>query len=917
MKLLTRQTPADVTALTVEIDLTSDPCGDRFSTFQPVQHHVTRHACATPLYDRFCTADEGSRNLAGTHADEVALDSAPPTPAMSSALSSGAASTTDSPTLDVPSTPATASTAVAPSSPAQATTSRVPLSDAAAQDELEDGPLFRALLSDNERRSKVLRTALKTFVRAGQDSLDSLKQASETQLALDLAAQALTTNNSTVLGGLYERELADRRTARADSLQAEIETLTQVLANMRDAIDRLKTVDKRRKDFESESKKYYDELGKYLSKAESDPSKSASFDSKQASRHTAFEQQRLQHFHFVEALVEGEEAAVALWLQQWVGLGEARATTSTLDKSLRESREQQRATVARTLGERMLESALNEQQDGADNSESDEDAASLSATSAGSALSGVVRRRSESRRKRRSSLPHFGSEPHEGSTGDRFKGFLNKTGQRISSATQQISSAAQQATQQLSSVAEQLSHVGTQGHQAQTDKSTALAAPINLEASGHTTQSARRKEGTLWCTKAGVAHSGSGDGGGAWTPHWCVLSEGQMVEFSGFKGLDVKNQPINLALASVRVSRNTDRRFAFEILTPSLRRMYQATSEEEMHSWVSAISAACESLLNGTSSVRQFDASKLTGTSRPYLLKDLVGSSFAHTHKPQSTASSLSANTDRSQSPVPTNGATPTSPRSSGKVSSGFKDFSNRLPPWIGAPLARRTSAGAARRESKTSFPSTSATTSKLASPAPESLVADSVNPSSFSATIISSSVRPTLQQSGSFQDWDSVDLQGVDTSPSFAATTGTGRQFDQDIAQAVSAMRDKSTTTTSQAQKAHNATRIQQLVRLEGNSRCAECAAADPRWASWSLGVFVCIRCSGIHRSLGTHLSKVRSIDLDDWNDEQLASMEAIGNVKANALWQARKPSDLVVNDSNVAEFIKAKYVEQRYKGV
>ena len=43
------------------------------------------------------------------------------------------------------------------------------------------------------------------------------------------------------------------------------------------------------------------------------------------------------------------------------------------------------------------------------------------------------------------------------------------------------------------------------------------------------------------------------------------------------------------------------------------------------------------------------------------------------------------------------------------------------------------------------------------------------------------------------------------------------------------------------------------------------------PRWASWNLGVFICIRCAGIHRNLGVHISRVKSVNLDSWTQEQI----------------------------------------------
>src|SRR2546421_3349163 len=76
----------------------------------------------------------------------------------------------------------------------------------------------------------------------------------------------------------------------------------------------------------------------------------------------------------------------------------------------------------------------------------------------------------------------------------------------------------------------------------------------------------------------------------------------------------------------------------------------------------------------------------------------------------------------------------------------------------------------------------------------------------------------------------------------------------------------------------------LQELLKRAENRVCADChVATHPRWASWSLGVFICIRCSGIHRGMGTHISRVKSADLDAWTDEQTEMMVKWGNRRAN----------------------------------
>ncbi|KAI4764922.1 ArfGap-domain-containing protein [Aureobasidium sp. EXF-3400] len=107
----------------------------------------------------------------------------------------------------------------------------------------------------------------------------------------------------------------------------------------------------------------------------------------------------------------------------------------------------------------------------------------------------------------------------------------------------------------------------------------------------------------------------------------------------------------------------------------------------------------------------------------------------------------------------------------------------------------------------------------------------------------------------------------------------------------------------------------LKSLVKLEGNKSCADCKRnKHPRWASWNLGIFICIRCSGIHRGMGTHISRVKSVDLDSWTDEQLQSMLKWGNTRANKYWEAKLAPGHVPAEAKIENFIRTKYDSKRW---
>ncbi|XP_043932967.1 arf-GAP with coiled-coil, ANK repeat and PH domain-containing protein 1 [Protopterus annectens] len=112
----------------------------------------------------------------------------------------------------------------------------------------------------------------------------------------------------------------------------------------------------------------------------------------------------------------------------------------------------------------------------------------------------------------------------------------------------------------------------------------------------------------------------------------------------------------------------------------------------------------------------------------------------------------------------------------------------------------------------------------------------------------------------------------------------------------------------------------LDQVQRIPGNAQCCDCNEPAPEWASINLGISLCIECSGIHRSLGVHFSKVRSLTLDSWEPELIKLMCELGNATINRIYEARieemtrkKPSPSSTRQDKEA-WIRAKYVEKKF---
>ncbi|XP_065160209.1 arf-GAP with dual PH domain-containing protein 1-like isoform X2 [Atheta coriaria] len=109
------------------------------------------------------------------------------------------------------------------------------------------------------------------------------------------------------------------------------------------------------------------------------------------------------------------------------------------------------------------------------------------------------------------------------------------------------------------------------------------------------------------------------------------------------------------------------------------------------------------------------------------------------------------------------------------------------------------------------------------------------------------------------------------------------------------------------------------ELQKQPGNNVCADCSSRDTEWASYNIGIFICKRCCGVHRSMGAHISKVKHLKLDRWEDSQVDRMKEVGNLYAKQKYEERVPPYYrrpKENDPQVLleQWIRAKYDREEF---
>jgi len=643
----------------------------------------------------------------------------------------------------------------------------------------EDGPIFRATMKAFESKTGSMKSRMKKVLRKAETAHSAQTLHNESVSSFMEALREASASNANAVQPALEhhfekiaKQILDYEVQNGKNLQKLIIEPLSRLYN----VD-IKQVESKKKDFEEESKEFYSYVSRYLGQRSDSlkDKKRAESDTKYQTKRRNFELKRFDYSSFMQDLHGGKKdqevlshltkyadtqaksyLATAKKIEEMLPQLEAlirEVNEATKEYQLqRTEREQQRRnleTGSKLFVEPDTASTMAPMPTGTATSDGGSMEAHLvrsnSANQGSIRLSPSVRPQSGAPLNGASLSHRLSGAPVPGTpVADRFKGIRDLQ-----------------------------------------DQLTPSQAGLNY---------LQRKEGLVWALSRPGSHiDPRGINKQAWHKFWLVLDQGRLAEYTNWKDkLESHMEPIDLRLASVRESRDSDRRFCFEVITPSYKRVYQATSEDDMSNWIGSINNALQSAYEGRGQPRPFEAPLPSdGKSRSRDIGSiLTGKSplqYHHSHANHSAAQTV-------------------------------------------ANVYRRTTVGGDRR-------------------------------------------------------------------PSYVRTDSNSYSEDP--------------------------TKLLQEIRArdQGNTWCADCASGiRTEWVSINLGIVLCIECSGIHRSLGTHVSKVRSLTLDTlaFTSDIVEIIMQVGNRLSNQVWEARldptsKLTPLGSRDTRL-RFITEKYVNRVY---
>ncbi|XP_007238189.1 arf-GAP with dual PH domain-containing protein 1 [Astyanax mexicanus] len=106
----------------------------------------------------------------------------------------------------------------------------------------------------------------------------------------------------------------------------------------------------------------------------------------------------------------------------------------------------------------------------------------------------------------------------------------------------------------------------------------------------------------------------------------------------------------------------------------------------------------------------------------------------------------------------------------------------------------------------------------------------------------------------------------------------------------------------------------LKEILKRPGNDTCADCGSPDPEWGSCSLGVFICLACSGIHRNFQSP-AKVKSVRLSRWEDSEVQFMAENGNEVARSKYEAQVPVYYYKPTHKDCQVLKEQWIKAKYE--